>query len=217
MRKILYTGLNPAHYHSTDQLTHCPLIKIIPRPLTDPCIQKAFRDFHLFTHLIFTSKTSIHLLHDHLSHFGLSLDDWKSKTSIAVGQVSGSHLRALGIQPALIAKEETAEGLIIELHPLSLQKASFFWPHSAQARSVLVDFFTDRHLNYYACPFYDTQFRQPEYIPSLEQFDEIVFTSPSTVHAFAKIFGYFPIDKKYVTIGPITLQCLQTYIPQLNS
>jgi uroporphyrinogen-III synthase len=42
-------------------------------------------------------------------------------------------------------------------------------------------------------------------------FDEIVFTSPSTVAAFKEIFGALPRGKKLVAIGPITEEALDLF------
>jgi uroporphyrinogen-III synthase len=216
-KRILYTGLNPQHYLADGQVIHCPLIKIEPRSSFDPLIQKFFQNFYLCTDLIFTSQTSVQILKNYLPLFNLSLQDWESKRSIAIGKATGAYLQTLRIHPFLIAKEETAEGLVQELKTLPLQKSLFFWPHSTGARSVLIDFFNHEKLNYYACPFYETQTYpyQSAHLPALEDFDEVVFTSPSTVHAFAQLFGFFPQQKKYTCIGPITQQCLQKYFKPL--
>ncbi len=212
LKQVLYTGLDPSHYQGTGQITHCPLIQIIPRPLTTPSLQSALSDFLSYTHLIITSKTTVSLLQTHLQYMGFSQADWQAKTTIAVGKVTAFHLQARGIQPAIIAKDETAEGMVAELREIDLTKAFIFWPHSAQARSVLSLFFHEQKIRFLACPLYDTQTLRPSTLPHLDQFDEIVFTSPSTIHAFLEIFGSLPITKLLTPIGPITKKCLYEYL-----
>jgi uroporphyrinogen-III synthase len=51
---------------------------------------------------------------------------------------------------------------------------------------------------------YETVAQRVEPVPDLRLFDEIVFTSPSTVDAFFEIFGHIPSGKKIVAIGPVT-------------
>ncbi len=58
------------------------------------------------------------------------------------------------------------------------------------------------------CFIYDTIVQKNQPIPDLEDIDEIVFTSPSTIKAFLDIFSAIPLDKKLVTMGPITQKAL---------
>jgi uroporphyrinogen-III synthase len=59
-----------------------------------------------------------------------------------------------------------------------------------------------------AIDLYDPIFQAPLPIPNLDEFDEIVFTSPSTVRAFLAIYGEIPKDKIIAPIGPITKMSL---------
>jgi len=75
-----------------------------------------------------------------------------------------------------------------------------------------MDFFQKNHILFQDCFIYDiaTQKKQP--IPDLEDIDEIIFTSPSTIKAFLEIFSTIPLDKKLVTMGPITQKALSEII-----
>jgi uroporphyrinogen-III synthase len=46
-------------------------------------------------------------------------------------------------------------------------------------------------------------------VPNLAAFDEIVFTSPSTIEAFLAIFGALPRDKILTPVGPVTEAALR--------
>ncbi len=56
-----------------------------------------------------TSKSTIQILTDFLSHFGYTLTELAQKKVIAVGKATAKHLSSRGIT-SIIAKEETAEG-----------------------------------------------------------------------------------------------------------
>lgn len=207
-KRILYLGLDPTLYRAQGHVTHWPIIRIMPRPLTEPDLQRALCTFDHYSHVIISSKSSVTILKDYLPRLGISLQKWAVKTTIAVGQVTAKHLTDCGIQPAIVAQEETAEGIMTELQSLSLEDAHVFWPHSARARSVLKDFFITSSIRYTTCILYDPVPRLPDHLPTLDHFDEIIFTSPSTVEAFLDIFGEFPTHIALTSIGPITARYL---------
>ena len=211
---ILYLGLDPTHYHAKGPVTHWPIIQIIPRPLSELALHNALNNFEQYTHVIITSKSSIPILQDYLTRLAIPLQIWTAKVTLAVGQATAKCLEACGIIPFKIAQEETAEGLIKELKQLDLKNAHLFWPHSSKARPVIDDFLTASAIRYTSCNLYEPKLNIPGELPSLESFDEIVFTSPSTVDAFLEIFKQFPLHSRLTTIGPITANHLSTKLPK---
>jgi uroporphyrinogen-III synthase len=144
--------------------------------------------------VIFTSQTTVHY--------------WPGpwdKIAIATGPFTAEALRKKGVDP-LVAKKSTQEG-IIDL--IAEMDGYFFLPRSKLARPILSDYFTRKKVPFYSLDLYDIVFQKLEPIPNLDDFDEIVFTSPSTVEGFLQIFGKIPKDKKLTTIGPITEKALK--------
>lgn len=209
MKQILYLGLDPTSYLRKGRVTHCPFIQIVPRPLEDPAIQQALSQFPSYTHLFLTSKNAFQILMRYLLACGHHLHDWHSKVVIAIGQATAHAMRQDGVIPTHITEEETAEGMTAEIIKSLTSPTLSFWPHSAQARSVLPDFCQTRQIPLIHCALYDTLPYRPDVLPNLEQFDEIVFTSPSTVQAFLAFYGTFPSHKQLTSIGPITAAQLQ--------
>ena len=208
-KKILYIGLDPCHYQGHGQVTHLPLIQIVPRPLHDPIIYPSLKHFSSYTHILITSKSSVPILADYLSALGFSIEDWGLKKTCAVGQVTALFLKQIGITPFAIAKEETAEGLVEVLKSLDLTSSRLFWPHSSEARPVIKNFLDQESIAYQSCPLYDPQIIHYPTLPKIDSFDEIVFTSPSTVKAFMTHFKHFPSHLKLTAIGPITARYLE--------
>jgi uroporphyrinogen-III synthase len=196
---VLYVGLTPENYKTEGQLTHCPLIEIVPHSKTEPDIACALANFQNYTHIIVTSKSSVQILKDYVS-----MEEWKMKTTIAVGHVTAKYLEDNGIKPTAVAKEETAEGVIEVLKKLDLSQAFVFWPHAVLARPLIANYLFEKMIPYAECHLYETRFKEPTNLLNLKQFDEIVFTSPSTVDAFLKAYGTLPQDIKLTPIGPIT-------------
>jgi uroporphyrinogen-III synthase len=203
-KRILYLGLDPTHYHASGEIIHWPIIQIVPRLLSEPAIYQALSNFENYSHVIVTSKSTVAILLNYLSQLKIDLHTWTQKITLAIGQVTAKHLKAYGIIPARIAQEETAEGIIQELKQLPLEQAHVFWPHSAQARSVIKDFLVAQGIQHTTCMLYNSKPQTSDTLPNLEHINEIVFTSPSTVEAFLHIFGTFPSHLELVAIGPVT-------------
>jgi uroporphyrinogen-III synthase len=210
-RRILYLGLDPKHYQLKvkSKVTHCPIIQIVPFSLFEPSIYETLSNFEQYSHFIVTSKTTVGILKQYLSLLGIGLQSWARKATLAVGQVTAEHLKECGITPIRVAHEETAEGLIDELKQLPLEQSHVFWPHSSQARCVIKEFLVDQEIRHTTCILYETKPCVPCNLPKLENFDEIVFTSPSTIDAFLQIFSAFPSHARLVAIGPITAAFLK--------
>jgi uroporphyrinogen-III synthase len=102
---------------------------------------------------------------------------------------------------AIVAPFATQEG-VIEL--LKQIQGSFVIPRSKCARTALTDYLRGSGKRYLAIDLYDTVCQKLEPVPHLEDFEEIVFTSPSTVEGFLQIFGALPRNKRLIAIGPIT-------------
>lgn len=182
VHKILYLGLRPKV-----GTFHYPVIR------TEPLVTCLPAEWPLFTHIIFTSQTTV--------------EYWPGpwdKAMIAIGDATASALKKRGVEP-LIAPFATQEGVIELIKGI---KGHFFIPRSRLARSALTDYMKENQIPHCTLDLYDTHFQKLEPIPNLDDFDEIVFTSPSTVEGFLRIYGSLPREKKLTAIGPITQKAL---------
>lgn len=216
MKTILYLGTDPTQFesqgHVSGHLIHYPVIKIVPRSVDHEELKQAYGALCEFTHLIFTSKHAVQIFFRHLAELKLPVESLKAKTLIAIGAVTAGRLSILGLPPQFTATRETQEGVVQLLKAIHLGNAYFFMPRSSLSRPVIVNFFQEHCIRYQACDLYDTVPQVLEPKPDLDQIDEIVFTSPSTVNAFLQIFGTLPRGKRLIAIGPVTEQALMSLI-----
>lgn len=194
MSRILYLGLDPSRYPANGELVHLPLIQIVPRPFE----KKAFQHFEKSTHLLFTSRTAVSLLMDHIS-----LENLKKKLFIAVGEATASLLLEGGLTPHFVAEKACGEGVVELLENFDTRSLSLFYPHSSLARNIINNYLKTRQISHFTFSLYDTKAIHCP-LPSLDSFDKIVFTSPSVVAAFAALCPILPPFEKCVSIGPIT-------------
>ncbi len=184
--RTLYLGLRPP-----SGVFHYPVIR------TEYCgdLTEALSLWSQFTHIIFTSQTTV--------------DYWPGpwdKAAIAIGEATASALKKRGMEP-LIAKVATQEG-VMELI-LNIGEGFFFLPQSSRARPDLIQYLIQEKSLFYSLELYHTHFQKLEPVPSLDDFDEIVFTSRSTVEGFLRIYGKLPKGKKLTPIGPLTEKALE--------
>ena len=201
-RKAVYLGLDPTRYGKA--VFHFPLIETIPRPFHLPAIASAFADIPLYTHFIFTSQNGAMFFFDYLEKQGFSLKDVKEKKVLAIGKATASFIEKKGLPPTQVALKETQEGLIHLLALEDLEEAYLFLPQSSESRGTLSQALTRRGVRHQRFVLYDTQIKTPTEPLDLNDFEEIIFTSPSTVRAFKKNFGSIPRSKKIQAIGPLT-------------
>jgi uroporphyrinogen-III synthase len=215
MKTLLYLGTDPTHFikqrGEEERVVHYPVIKIAARSLDHPAIRQAFEDMGEYTHVLFTSKNAVRVFFEALAFFNMSIIALQKKTILAIGEVTGKSLLAAGLTPCHTALEETQEGMVSLLKTLDLSFSYVYMPQSSLSRPLLVHFLSERAVRYRACVLYDTVLQMIDPKPDLDQVDEIVFTSPSTVQAFVTIFRGVPKGKKCTAIGPVTQQALLNF------
>lgn len=218
MAKVLYFGLDPSHYqkNSPYEVIHLPLIRIVPRPFADPSIQQALACFDLASHVLFTSRSAVfwwnqylsQYLSPYLSQYAYSTAKWLKKELLAIGPGTEKAIEELPHpwkrQASHKPEVETSEGICALLDTLSPTPSLLLWPHSALSRPLIIECLEKRRIPYQAPILYDTLLQQPTILPLLEDFKELVFSSPSTIDAFLQLYQHFPEGLKLVTIGPTT-------------
>jgi uroporphyrinogen-III synthase len=206
VKKALYLGTDPSYYKAKGvQIIHYPVIQIVPR--IDSCVKAAYSKLSSYTHLLFTSKNTVQVFFQQLNSLGISKEILQPIIIIAIGQITASYIKEY-THCSFVAEEETQEGIVAFLCTQPLEKTHFFFPRSNLSRNVIIDFFQKSNILFQDCFIYNTVTQKNQPIPHLEEIDEIIFTSPSTVKAFLEIFSAIPLDKKLTAIGPITQKAL---------
>ena len=207
----LYVGLDPKYWQTP--VIHFPVIEIIPRSFHENLIVDAFEDIPNYTHIIFTSKSGVNIFFDCLASRGFSLSSLRGKKIIAIGKITAKHIRQQGMAVYKIAEKETQEGMVdLLVNMKDIERSYLFFPRSSQGREVIIEALMVRKIKYRHCILYDTQPKIPTFKPDLDDFEEIIFTSPSTISAFRKIFGMIPKEKTITPIGPVTQDHLKMYL-----
>ncbi len=217
MKKVLYLGTDPSHYVDEQaMIVHFPLIRILPKDFSEFKIQCQFEDLCQYTHFLLTSKHAVHVFVQALRAYGFALESIVDKHFLAIGPSTKEALEFYGIHHIQQPLFATQEGMMDLLDKLECERAYFFYPRSSKARPVLSYYLRVRKLRHQVCDLYDTLDHSGALLPPLEKFDEIVFTSPSTVEAFQKLQVTLPKNIIIKAIGPITKASLENYFENVN-
>lgn len=207
-KKTLAVGLTTPQDDLKTKFLHFPLITILPNNFRAEELKNLFSPLFQATHVIFTSKPSVYLFFEALTHLKISYEALENKCLIAVGEKTAEALATLGVFATIVPEVETADGIIALLEEADLKDPCFFWPHSSLSRAVLREYLVLKNYHFNEVILYDTLPNLPGPLPDGSSYQEIFFTSPSTVDAFLKFFGSFPEGKTLRTIGPVTAKYL---------
>lgn len=181
---------------------HYPVIKVVPLP------NLTFPSFDEYSHIIFTSKNTVDIFFSYPIKVG-------HLTFISIGKATSLALKRKGYS-SLIAGDATQEGIMRLIDTISVKKV--FLPCSSIARRDLAKHLEKKKIPFTLMHLYQTVLQVPFPPPAIETIQEIVFTSPSTVDGFLKIYPLSSLSgKKIHCIGPITRNYLQDFLNQLQS
>ena len=203
---ILYLGTSPSHFPRQEGLLHYPVIQLIPASLDEPKVRFCLDRLEKFTHCLLTSKNAVQVLLSLCEQASLDFTSCLQNKCISIGPSTTSALHDNGVFPLFEALDSTQEGMIALCKEQISSSCYVFYPRSSLARPFLGEYLSSAFIQHEILDLYKTVYQVPTPIPSLEKIEEIVFTSPSTVDGFFKIFQKIPEGKKITFQGPITKQ-----------
>lgn len=215
MGKALYLGLDSSNWQGEHEIKHVPIIETTPIAYDSKLILSMLQNLNEITHFIFTSKTTVRYFLETLDFHNLSSSIFKAKHVIAIGEATQGVLKEQGVDSS-IPKVATQEGIIAYLEALDLEKSYVCIPRSSLARGVLDTYLQKRQISFFAFSLYETRMRSIAENINLDNFDEIIFTSPSTVDAFFAQFKSISKKNSLRCIGPITKKHLEKKQLQLG-
>lgn len=211
-KKILYLGHDPSRFFYKGDLFHFPIIETVPHLFE-------YKEFlKKSTHLLLTSRQTVFCLLRHVSN-----EDLIDKKFLTIGRGTTealvsifSQLNNLGVSFSdsdvlYEAATSTSEGVVTLLKTFDLKDRFVFYPHSALARPVIKNYLVESEICHFSFSLYTTRVNRREHPMDLTPYDQLVFTSPSTVHAFLELYHTFPKGKKLVARGSITQRAIDEH------
>ena len=201
--KTLFTGLTPPDA----DCIHTPLIEIAPVD-DDTALRGVISRLADYDYLLFTSRYAVAAAIQYIAALPQSIE------VISIGPTTTAALQSAGFSGITQVERDNSYG-VIDWFSRQL-KGKVLIPRSNIALNIIPDglqrlgFEVDTITAYQNC-----MPKHPQKV-DLHSIDRIVFTSPSTIDNFIRLYGSLPEGKEFVTRGPVTEQYLQTMIKQRN-
>ena len=194
----LYTGLTSpdANY------IHTPLIEIVPVD-DDTQLLRAIADIDSYDYVLFTSRYAAKYVG------ALSV---RHTRIVSIGRTTTKALHQIGVEEVYEVEEDNSYGVIswFSRQP----RGHILIPRSNLALPIIPEGLRQLGFDVDCITAYINRMPEHPKKVNLDEIDRIVFTSPSTIDNFIRLYGTLPKKKELVTRGPITEQHLQTILKQ---
>lgn len=195
--RTLYTGIscpNPAYVHT-------PLIEI--RPVQDDrVLRQVAGAMDRYDYLLFTSRFAVKYFHG------------RCRQTVSIGKTTTAALREADVTEVLEVERDNSYGVIdwFSRQP----RGHVLIPRSNLALPIIPEGLRQLGFEVTCITAYENCMPEHPLKTDLSQIDRIVFTSPSTIDNFVRLYGTLPTDKQLDTRGPVTQEHLDTIIKQLS-
>lgn len=204
-KRALFTGLSEERYFEDKSYFHLPLIKI--EPLKDYShFDRCIRNIGKFDWIVFASRFGVLYFFKRLKEVGLDARALHGVNIACVGNSTANRLLDFGVLADLVPKDESSKGLIEKFKNIDLKGKKIFLPRSDISDKGLGKAL--ENLGAICATSIAYKNVMPRGLPELDLkfFDEIIFTSPSTVRNFKKRYGKLTKRIKVRCIGGVTLK-----------
>lgn len=200
---ILVTGTQKEHYDQIGKVIHQPLIRIEKIENNTELIKELDRLIE-YDWLFFTSRYAVSFFFEELEKSGKDSRSLAVLNIGSVGNVTSEALKQYGILPDLQATDESSDGLLNDIKKKKILSAKVLIPRSDIGLAVLPDGLKKLGWEVTTVSIYQNTF--PENLERLDltNVQIIVFSSPSCVTNFFKLYGSFPTNKQFIFRGKET-------------
>ncbi len=213
-RFFLHCGTHPDMYGHLGKILHWPMIDIKPTSMSEAQQKDLLKSFESADIVVFTSCYAV-------EHFFRVIEkpghiDFSSPKSqcvpvffAVIGRRTQECLQKYNIQAAVVAQEETAQGLLKAMtQNWDLKGKRILFPRSSLPNPFLKDALTALGALVTEITIYENTKPAKRDLP-LVNIEGVIFTSPSTVQNFLTDYGTIPASWAIMAKGPVTLKTLQ--------
>jgi uroporphyrinogen III methyltransferase/synthase len=200
---ILITGTYKGDYDRFATVVHQPLIQI-EEILQNPEFENHINHLDRFDWVFFTSRYAVNFFFKALHKSGKDTRALGPLKIASVGKITSKALEQYGVTPDLQPAEESSEGLIKEVEIRNIAIGNALIPRSNLGLPILPEGLTKLGWVANTQTIYNTTF--PENLQKLDltKVQTIVFSSPSCVTNFVRLYGELPADKQFIFRGKET-------------
>ena len=203
-KKILFTGTNPDRYSHLGEIVNNAMIEL------KPVIKKiSLSGLEKYQSIVFTSKHGVKFFFEALYKAGFDSRGLHDKQIFSIGSVTTEELIKHGVRPDIQPVFETTEGLIEEFRRRKIKGQNILLPCSALSYDTLKDGLNAAGNK--SKPFVVYKNVLPKGVKKMDLsiIDSVIFTAPSCVKNFKKVYGCIPERAEIIATGRITKEAAE--------
>ncbi len=207
-KRILYTGTHIDKYAHLGYVTHHPMIELAPMPDSSE-IDKTIGELQKYDWIVFTSAYAVKFLFDRMYDLGLDSRIFSGIKVVSIGKNTSHHLKNHGLVPDIQPEDESSEGILDLMISESIVDKDILIPRSDKALPFLPKALEGAGNRVKSLKVYTNIL--PKKITKInpDNFDQVIFASPSGVDNFVRVYGHLPKDTELIYKGKETLKALK--------
>jgi len=207
-KTFLHCGTHPDIYRDLGKIIPWPMIDIQPVSMNMAQQKALLEAFGPADIIVLTSWYAGEYFLREL-HSANPDVNFTNKIFAVIGRRTQKALQEYNIQAAVIAQEETAQGLLKAMaQQLDLKNKCILFPRSSLPNPFLKEALSALGGLVTEITIYENTKPAKRDLPSVP-IDGVIFTSPSTVQNFLTDYGTIPFSWQIMAKGPVTLKTLQ--------
>ena len=197
--KTLYTGISCPD----TSFVHTPLIEI--KPVADTSrLREAADEVDTYDYLLYTSRHAVTYFPPRCQH----------SVIVSIGPVTTEALRLAGAETIKQVEKDDSYGVIDWF--AEQPRGRVLIPRSNLALSIIPEGLRNLGFDVTTVTAYENRMPENAMKVDLSLVDTIVFSSPSTIDNFIRLYGKLPTDKQLLTRGRITEKHLQEVLKKIE-
>lgn len=199
----LITGTQKEHYEQIGNVFHQPLIKI-EAIWPNKSLEAEINRLDNYDWLFFTSRYTVNFFFEALEKLGKDARHLSGLRIASVGRITSQELKLHGITPEIQATEESSVGLLKDFENNNIAVGRVFIPRSDIGLPVLPEGLRKIGWEVTTVSVYHNTYPENLQPLDLSNIPNIVFSSPSCVTNFLRLYKHFPEGKNYIFRGKET-------------
>jgi uroporphyrinogen III methyltransferase/synthase len=202
-QKVLVTGTSDHAYEHYPNRIHIPVIKI--QKIKDNArLHASVKEINTFDWALFTSRYGVHYFFEALTDMQLDIRALANVQVASVGRTTTLELSKYHIYPNVESETESAEGLIDYFSEIKLMGKRILLPRSDKGLKLLSEALERMGNEIIDIPVYSNTLNEAAEKMDLSLFRKIIFSSPSGVEAFTRLYGELPTGIQLIAKGETT-------------
>jgi len=206
-QNVLVTGTTSEEYTHLGNIIHTPLIEIKGYDENYE-LYRVIEGLSSFDYLLFTSRYAVHYFFDSLKK-KIWTAGYFSGYNFSIGRSTSNELHKHGIIPDVQVEEQDSYGIINAFSKEKASVANVLIPRSDIALDIIPKGLRLLGLNVKTVKAYRNVLPEKSIKVNLSYIESIVFSSPSCVDNFLKLYGNIPNEKTIYAKGKVTRKYLE--------